>query len=452
MSHKATIPILLALIAAHAILAIAYAVQTPYRTGGVVNGAYAKDIGAPDERQHANYIDRLLHGKGLPVFNPKDQDLYESYQSHQPPAYYALAALWSKVVEVPGVQVRRDGLMLRSINALIGAATIAGVFFLALWGYHRESVALTAAAIAALLPMHAALSGAISNDPLLICLCTWTLAVTALATRTGWTTKRAVAVGLLAGFALLTKTTAVALLPALLLAAFIAKPKAKYVLTTLGLVLLLAGPWWVRNQMLYGDPLAIGAFNEAFVGSPTRAFFIEQVIPQVSPDKSPALSYWTDWVGFWTARSFLGVFGYMDIWLTQSGGASGKLDENRLYWVAIAVFLVGFVGWVVSWRDSHLERARKVRFVNLLFFVLVVAFFLRFNVQYFQAQARYIFPAIGPIACGLAIGYHELAKKRRLVPLACIATFLLVVNVFALVRLGPQFEARTTPPPEASTP
>ncbi|MEJ5169517.1 MAG: hypothetical protein WHU10_00875, partial [Fimbriimonadales bacterium] len=94
------------LVALHAILAIGYASLTPYRAAGRIllqGHAPAQDIGAPDERQHANYVQRLLDGGGLPVFDPKDPNLYETYQSHQPPLYYVLAAGWCRALGIDRV-------------------------------------------------------------------------------------------------------------------------------------------------------------------------------------------------------------------------------------------------------------------------------------------------------------------------------------------------------------
>ncbi|RYG45046.1 hypothetical protein EON79_13525, partial [bacterium] len=82
MNARTTLPILLALIVAHIVLAATFAAKTPWRTGGVVTigPSVERDIGAPDERQHANYIARLARGEGLPVFDAKDPNLYENYQ------------------------------------------------------------------------------------------------------------------------------------------------------------------------------------------------------------------------------------------------------------------------------------------------------------------------------------------------------------------------------------
>src|SRR5262249_24898870 len=103
MSRNLTLGLLLAIILANVALAGMYATGTPYRQAGVLlsyGHSKANDIGAPDERQHVNYVIHLLEGKGFPVFNPEDPNLYETYQSHQPPAFYLLEAAWCKALGV----------------------------------------------------------------------------------------------------------------------------------------------------------------------------------------------------------------------------------------------------------------------------------------------------------------------------------------------------------------
>ena len=83
-----------------AVLASWYATTTPYRQPGHLMNqrgpdgrpAQIPDIGAPDDRQHANYIHHLLNTNSFPVLRPDSPDLGETYQSHQPPLYYLLAA------------------------------------------------------------------------------------------------------------------------------------------------------------------------------------------------------------------------------------------------------------------------------------------------------------------------------------------------------------------------
>ncbi|CAN5374566.1 hypothetical protein BH11ARM2_BH11ARM2_20170 [soil metagenome] len=440
MNARFTVPLLLALIAAHVILAIGFAVKTPWRTGGAVliNRSVEKDIGAPDERQHANYIARLIRGEGLPVFRADDPNLYENYQSHQPPLYYETANVWGRFLGVGSVDSRDDGLRLRALNIVIGAVGVAGVFFAAWWATGQEAAALTAAAFAALVPMNLALSGAVSNDPMLIALCTWALALMVLGVREGWTPARTIGVGVLTGLALLTKTTALALLPALLVASLIRRPNLKAVAMVAIPLLILSVPWFARNQSLYGDPFAIRAFNNAFTQSAQKEMMVSQVIPHAQPGMNPEMAYWKDWVGFWTARSFVGVFGYMDVWMTQTGRLSGSLDQNRLYWVVLTVFGIGLL---LGLRGFSEAKARGAMVVLAVFGLMVVGLFLRFNQQYFQAQGRYLYPALSVWATGIGLGLSSW-KKRPLVGVALLVLLLGGADALALSRLDSEFALR----------
>jgi len=441
---------LAALILLHIVFAALFAASTPYRTAGVVriNPSVERDIGAPDERQHANYIGRLLRGEGIPVFDPKDPNLYENYQAHQPPLFYGISTVWSKVTGVGGVEARDDGLKLRALNVAIGAVGVAGVFFFAWWGFRNPVAAVSATAFAALLPMNVALSGAISNDPLLIALSTWALAWMARAIREGWTMRSAAIVAVLIGLAMLTKTTALALLPAALVAVLAPqrqRPKWAHVGAAAGIVLALALPWWIRNQGLYGDPFAIRAFTDAFGGSAQKSMLVEQVIPQTNPGADPNQAYWLNWVLFWTARSFVGVFGYMDIWLTPSGLQDPSSDANRLYFIAFLFIGIAFIGYLISLRangESEGSGAKGVHLLGWVFFAVVTLLFLRFNNQYFQAQARYLLPALAPISAGFGLGLATLFTKRPLFAAVLPVLMFGGIDLFAWSRLESQFESR----------
>ncbi len=440
----------------HVALAIVYATETPYRTPGkifIYAHATSSDIGAPDERQHANYIQTILDGKGFPVFKPGTAETGEHYEDHQPPLYYLAATGFAKLVGVSGVS-EFGAVRLRWLNAAIGGATVVGVFFLGLWGLGRDDVALGAAAITAFLPMNCALSGAISNDPLLFMICTWTLAVCAVGIRQGWSMRLALATGILAGLGILTKTTAVALLPVLLLAVLMPQKKRP----SLGMfgaavlsILVISGPWLVRNQSLYGDLLALRAFNQAFTGSRQKEQQIEQIKYEDAVADSPAspeMQYWRDWVGWWTARSFFGVFGYMDIWLNESGSpyqrqGNAQDPPNIAYRLLVGVTLILLAAWLVSLFRGDWKEARGVQVLNGAFLALIVLLFVRFNMQYFQGQGRYLYPAIGPISLALSVGCFVLLKDRGRVAVSIVAGIFLLVNVFAMAKLPGEFDKRT---------
>jgi 4-amino-4-deoxy-L-arabinose transferase-like glycosyltransferase len=424
----------------HVCLATWFASITPYRTGGHVrylgrNAPPVPDIGAPDERQHVNYVKRLLAGDGFPVLNPKDPNLYEDYQAHQPPAFYVLGAAWCKVTGASNLDSEDGGKRLRLLNGLIGGVEVIAVFLLGSWGFKKPEIGVIAAAFAACLPMNVALSGAVNNDVLLYTLCTASLAIGALGIQEGWTNERCLALGICVALALLTKTTALALLPAILVAAVAAgpgRPKAAGWALALLPLILLPLPWWIRNEHFYGDPFAMKAFKDSFTGS-------AQAGPMI--DGMGLVPYLVSMVGWWTARSFFGAFGYMDIWLNETGAPGGSAP-NALYRVLIALSALIFIGWILSWKKYREDRTRQVRLMNLTFVAVVVILFLSFNLQYFQAQARYLLPAIGPIACGYAVGTLALTKERWLPALAAMVLIFGSVTVYAGTRLPAEFAKR----------
>jgi len=431
--------------------AVAYALATPYRTPGVLLGQRdaqgrpqtTADVGAPDERQHANYIKHLLNGQGFPVLRPGTSDLYETYQSHQPPAYYLLATAWAKLLgldpALPGA-----GLPLRALNILIGVLTLVGVYRATAIGFGNEGLGILAAAMTGLTPMFLALNSAVSNDPLLFCLGSWGLVGLAQVLREGWSRPRAAMMVGILGLALLTKTTALALFPTVIAAALLAEPSRRTLsmrwsalcLCGAGLIAL---PWWIRNLSLYGDPLGLRAFREAFVGTAQRDQMI-QMVTQIRAARGldtggAAYEYWTQWFGWWTLRSWFGAFGQMDIFMPPF-----------TYAVLAIVAVIGVLGWVLGFKTLRDDPAGRAYAITALVFTGVVALlFLQFNLTYFQAQGRYLYPAVAAIVGGLAFGLHY-ATRRVPVPVLIGVTIAVGVglNLFTLNFLSEQFVRRTT--------
>jgi len=419
------------LVLLHFLLAAGYAKVTPYRAGGVLYSqgqVEVNDLGAPDERQHANYIGHLISNRSFPILKPGDPNLYESYQSHQPPLFYLVGAAWAQATGAADTSSQSAGFPLRLLNAVVGAVAVLGVSKLALWGSKNEKVALIATVFAALLPMNVALSGAVSNDPLLICLCTWSLAFMARMLREGWSARIGIACPVLAGLALLTKTTALALLPTLFLSMLLLPKErlARRMSMAFGLCALsiaIAAPWLIRNQALYGDFFAIRAFNEAFTGNPKAADLIARM---------GFAEYWKQDL-YATMCSFFGVFGYWEIWL-----------DPMVYNLMGTVLGCFFVGWFLSIRPN--PQLNRVHTVNGLFLALIVVLFIRFNMQYFQAQGRYVMPALGSIAFGVGCAVEFFSKRRTPLVCAVLGVVLFGLNAYVLRMLPGEFAARVTKP------
>jgi 4-amino-4-deoxy-L-arabinose transferase-like glycosyltransferase len=388
---RPTSSILLGLMLLHLALALVFAWEAPWRTPGISNGHPLPDISAPDEIAHANYVGEILNTGHLPVLDPATAGPELTYENHQPPLFYLLDAGVARVAGIANVGSPSAALPLRSLNALIGATTVAGAFCLAFWTTGRERIALVSAAIVALLPMNLAISGALSNDPLLIALCTWTLALAVRHSEDIW---HSFLIGVLAGLAVLTKFTALLLVPVLPI--LLKDRRAITIAMLVGSVIAL--PWLFRNQQVYGHPLAAPAFNATFHRDVDLAAL-----------RTPyGFAHWAYVLLAGTALSFVGEFGYMDIHL-----------PNVVCLPLVALLLILLAAGI---RFAPLERRTRLGF--WIFLALLVASYVSYNLWQVQPQARYLFPALGPLALAVAFGLSGLGKRAPLVSgvvLACLA-------------------------------
>jgi 4-amino-4-deoxy-L-arabinose transferase-like glycosyltransferase len=273
-----------------------------------------------------------------------------------------------------------------------------------------------------------ALSASVSNDPLLVALCTFALVACLRANAAGWTWQRSALCGVLCGLALLTKTSALALVAFCAMAAAMGgwrkSPRSALGLAAVvvGVALLMSVPWMVRTYVRYGDPVGMRIFTAGFANSPKASMFIEGV-------GGPA--YLFQWVGWWTLRSLFGVFSYAQLFLPQAIYVAGG--------VVAAAALAGSVRGHLAARDATRRSAAALCW---LWFAIVLLAFLRFNMSYFQAQARYLLPALAPLAGGFALGWPRLFPIRfRGMAAWALLVALFALNVYALWLLGPAFAA-----------
>lgn len=446
-------------VVAHFVIACVYASLTPYRQAGILlnqrnrEGGYAsaKDIGAPDERQHANYIGYLMTEKSLPVFDPKATDLYEKYQRHQPPLYYGISAV-TAALSGAGNPDDQSFKRMRYLNALIGCLSVVGVFFAGRWGLKSDGVALGASAFVALLPMNAALSGAISNDPLLIALSCFAFGYCLKSLRNEnedgdsvFIAKDLAIAGMFAGLACLTKSSGLIAVMTFFVTSGVLFSRfgafRKQIVFACLVPLLIASPIWLRNQSLYGDPLAQSAFKQAF-GDSAQKSMILQSIEASNAAGSPEVQYWINWVGYWTARNFIGVFGYSDIFLNASGKALSNSDPNILYKVVIAIHFITMGAAVFVGRKLKTHASFVAMSLVMIGGALLV--FGAFNNTYFQAQARYLFPALGGFALLSAYGWSLIFKKSGWLTVGAITLLYGFLNYVALSQLSQEFAKRMT--------
>ncbi len=444
--------LLAALVAAYCALGVLYAVQTPkWQT--------------PDEPAHFNYVQFVAENGRLPVLQIGDypaQYLEEikaahfpptmsissiRYESHQPPLYYAWAALlYAASAALP---FDLQFLLLRLFSVGLGALLLLAAYRLVCTLFPGEELlALGATGFIALIPMHLALTAAINNDTLAELLLMLLLWQCALALRQGADARCTVCIGVLLGLALLTKTTIY--LPAIgaalatvwlsawrplseiaentdpnlqdaqdagqlnggravsaLSPAQSAKTGLRNTALVLAVALLLAGPWFVRNALVYGglDVLAWTRHELVVAGQLRSADRLAQVgLPAAV--REFALT---------TFHSFWAQFGWMGVPVNQRIYL-GLALFCALSALGFALFVCAFVrrpvsgasqprGGLEHWQAAGLSLLALSALLTLLTFV-------GYNLGFWQPQGRYLFPALGPLSLGFALALRELLRPR----------------------------------------
>jgi uncharacterized membrane protein YdjX (TVP38/TMEM64 family) len=107
--------------------------------------------------------------------------------------------------------------------------------------------------------------------------------------------------------------------------------------------------------------------------------------------------------------------------------------------MALAAFF-GFARWL---ERTKLERWQRQGWaVSGLFGLLLLASFIRFNFSFFQAQARYLFPALPAAAVAFAVGLQTLFPRRWQTSMLVGMVALIAVLAFLGFQswIAPQFE------------
>lgn len=421
----------LAVLAVYVALGLAYIDVTPYRTSGYLpfqTEGLQKDIGAPDEWQHTNYIRYLVEHRNFPVFNDPKQDFYDHYQSHQPPAYYLLAA---PLQAISGGKIQTEKWVLRSFSLLLGCFVLFCIFRGVSAYTDNEWVGALAAAFVGLLPMFLALTTAVSNDValyLVVCAAMWRMGA---ALRDGWTFGNSIGLGFIVGIGILTKTSALVVLPVATTAMIAfrgSRANWRHVLAMLLAAAVVSAPWLLRNQHLYGDPVGYRVFQETFKTMPAETLI----------ETNGLWGYWYEAVALRAIWSWWGIFSYFQI----------TIQPIAIYDILTVLFGLTALGLLVrKWQDASAGE-KRMHILNLALFGCVLFVFVRFNSVYYQAQARYLYPAIFAVASAFAFGAFSWATRipserqseanRRMWWVALpMLIALIAVNLYALLNILP---------------
>ncbi len=402
----------------------------------------------PDEMWHYPYVKHIADGKGL----PRQSEAGEKSEYHQPPLYYALLALctfplntddlgeltvrnpyWGYEARAATfdnknifVHTEREewpyrGATLaihvaRWLSVLMAAVTVLGAYLLALevWP-ERRHLAWGTAALVAFTPQFLYVSGTVNNDNLLASLCTLAVWLLAGLLRGKASRARLLGLGALIGLALITKWTALALLPlaglALLYRAW--RQRAWALLwregaLVLGVALVISGWSFVRSQILYGDPLGIGTKMEIFAPRSPQPTWLDLI--KELPRKE---------ISFWAC------FGWENVYIAE--------------WMYVALRLFVYLGAlglaVYLWRAWRRREAAPWAHLALLaaWVALVGVLFVRWMIYTEAAVGRHLFPAIACVMALLLWGWTWWLPRRR----AALLTAALAGALFLLAAITP---------------
>lgn len=440
---------LLVILGIYLVLAVAYSVVNPI-------------LESPDEALYYDQIRYLTEQKRLPVLEEGQLS-----KGHHPPLYFVVGAAvtgwlpnqnFAAVVEngnpfwayrhweagvdnkslylhdpaVEGWPYRDVALgvhLLRWLSVLFGAGIIVVVYLTSRELFPSQPwAAVVAAGLVAFNPMFLYIQSSVHDDALVNLLGALTIYTSVLYWRRGPSPRRAVLLGALCGLGALTKINFLALLPMLALVIVVRSWLDRAALRAQGrrwwrqmvgmaaiaggATLLIAGWWFVRNQLVYGEPTSMGRQMQVWG------------IRENAPDVRAALRE----LGF-LRDSFWGIFGYGQIPLP------GWL--YLLLWAMVLAGFTGFVAWVVrSWRSRTLARTDAM-LLTILAVAPIVGFastFWRMTVSATADFGRYLFLSYAVLAPFLSVGLTWwLPGKWRRIGTGAVLAVLLVAAVGSLV-------------------
>lgn len=434
----------------------------------------------PDEPGHMAYVLFLAREGRLPVQHSSSGTSDVPGEGHQPPLAYLLALpavawlppdeydfqlssnpdfLWNSGTE-PAAFMRSSreywpwgGAVLawhltRGVSTLLGMVTLVCVWKAALILCQQSqasrtacfSFAFLATALVALNPQFLFTSALVTNDALLTALSAglFVLAVGDPATvrKNQW----ALLVGGLLGLALLTKQSALLLVPLLVWASWRISERhwlvtGRIVITWSGVTLLVAGWWYLRNWHLYGDLFGLELFQTEFM---TQAFDWRTPAAWGTALEQLFASFWArfGWMSLRPPAWVMGVYALVGI------GAFGGLLRQIWNWL----------------RSGQLRRRMLqslpgspwvgVLLLPLLALAWTVSFALTAGLVAWQG--RMLFPALPALALLLAAGWMGWSFPAQRVMLPGLGSLLLLLALYLpLEVIRPAYTWHTLPPNHA---
>ncbi|MBW1660460.1 MAG: hypothetical protein JRJ48_08195 [Deltaproteobacteria bacterium] len=258
-------------------------------------------------------------------------------------------------------------------------------------------------------PMVLFIGTSVCNDNLVIMMVSLTLLI---ATFECAPSIRALLLGICSSLAILSKASALILLPILPVFIFFTTKERKAALrNTLFFVIIVVigcGWWFVRNRLLYGEYLA----------TTTHIHLAGNARP--APD---ALALFKEWSGF--VKSFWGVFGAFNIVYTDT--------EYYIFYILTLFILAGSL-WYVVQKRGHVHPLIYLAYGLLITNVLAVA---QWTSRLWGSAGRLMFPSLSAIAILGVTAWAALPRKMRMPAAIVLSGWLIAMCFRAAIFLIP---------------
>jgi 4-amino-4-deoxy-L-arabinose transferase-like glycosyltransferase len=418
ISHGA----LLRLIALYISVGLVYALVTPV-------------LEKPDEDGHYGYILYLQkHGKLPPLaFSGGFPSEYK-----QPPLYYVITSILTSYLpdttdpddiltvnpymdfSVPGYRNDNRNVFLhppymtppilasRLVSLVFGLGTVVASYLLTMQLFPKKSrIPIATAAIVGFHPKFLYIATAVNNDTATAFFGTVALTILTVRLRKSEFTHFAVLLGGTLGLASITKVSGLVFFPLtgiglLVIHRGFSRGFFRDGIIILTTALLIGGWWYVRNGLLYDDPLSLG--THISVNSTTRPF-LDRIKHDLS---SIEHTFWAN-----PSRTFVS-----QMWL----------DNLLIRWGRLSLLLL-ILSLILNYRSASIKNPAWIILLSwpMTFFFLLTTYWTR---KSSWAYGRLLFPAIAPIALFFALGWkYVLPQRRRQMALTFGTSIVIIIGV-----------------------
>ncbi len=425
---------------------------------------------ASDEAAHFLYISNLLEDRALPVIDSREDSAAQeslarrwALENHQPPLYYAAAALltsWTtradldtllrpnpliflrgtvadnanKWLHDPDPPVGDTHLALwtaRLFSLGLALMTLGFVFGAAQLAFGSQALALTAMLLTASIPTFVSISISVNNDNMVNMLYAAGVYTVLRAWRDGLTPSLTLALAVILTAAALAKITGLTLFAVvvfgLMLGAATGRIGARTAVVTVAIaalaVMLGAGWWYLRNWSLYGDPLAVAATQTLW----GREFAVPTESGSVTGELSRV------WRSFWMMMGHL----HQPVW-----GSAG------LYFYASVTSIFGLVGAGLAVRRTGRTVYPALALLLLVCMLPMIALAVgtrSVDISY----GRLLFPALSGFVPLLVWGWRYWIGRWSVLLVLPIAVAAIIAPTREIAAAYPHLTSVAAVPPDA---